>query len=151
MLDMFPFMFHLPLPDYKALKEFVKFQDMCWQQITEMQSDIKEGSLTKLLLENATHKTAGINAELTEAEAGMTCLTLIFAGVITTSVTMHLLLNTLAFRPEIQERIHSEISEVLAVGTHDHITLSDRRAMPYLRATIFECLRYFSTTTEGGI
>ena len=71
MLDMFPFMFHLPLRDYKGLKEFVKFQDICWQRIKEMQSDIKEGSLTKLLLENATHKTAGIDAELTEAEAGI--------------------------------------------------------------------------------
>ncbi len=86
MLDMYPFMFHLPLRDYKGLKEFVKFQDMCWQRIKEMQTDIKEDSLTKLLLENVTHKMAGDDAGLTEAEAGMTCLTLISAGVITTSL-----------------------------------------------------------------
>ncbi len=147
LLDIFPFLFHLPLRDYKGMREFVKLQDRCWEAIKELQMETKEDSLTKLLLENALHDAEDCEA-ITEDVAALTCLSLIFAGVITTSITMHVLLNTLAFRPEIQERIHKEIS---SRGTYGQVTLSDRSAMPYLRAVIFETLRYFSTTPEGGI
>ncbi len=147
LLDVLPVLFYLPLRDYKGLREFVKLQNNCWKAIKELQTETKEESLTKLLLENVTHDAADSEG-ITEDAAAMTCMTLIFAGVITTSVTMHVLLNTLAFQPEIQETIHTEIS---SGRTDGQVTLSDRPAMPYLRAAIFETLRYFSTTPEGGM
>ncbi len=147
LLDMIPFLFILPLRDYKGLREFLKLQDRCWEAIKQMQTETKEESLVKLLLDNVSHDVAD-GERITENAAAVTSLSLIFAGVITTSVTMHVLLNTLAFRREIQERIHKEIS---SLGTCGQVTLSDRSSMPYLRAVIFETLRYFSTTPEGGI
>ncbi len=145
LLDTFPFLIHLPFSKFAEVKEFVRYQDHCWEQIKEMQSHSTHESLSKLLLKNVGE------GGITERQAALTSLALIFAGVHTTSITLHMLLNTLAFKVEIQEKIRQEISDAIADGKSGDITLEHKARMPYLRATILECLRHYTTATLGAL
>ncbi len=50
LLDVFPFLIHIPLPASRQIKAFKKFQEKCWNGIKLMQSKAKEESLTQVLL-----------------------------------------------------------------------------------------------------
>ena len=66
----------------------------------------------------------------------------LFAGVITTSVTLTVLMNVLSQRPDIQEKLREEIDNVIGVSRPS--CLSDREKMPYHMATLLEINRYAS-------
>ncbi len=50
LLDVFPFLIHIPLPASRQIKKFKKFQEKCCNGIKLMQSKAKEESLTQVLL-----------------------------------------------------------------------------------------------------
>ncbi len=157
LLDTFPWMIHLPLPNSKELKAFVQLQDDLWQKVKENQIHSEYDSLAKLLLENvATGEgaTSGmsddIKSGITDLEAGLTCLNLIIGGITTTSITMYCMIGTLACRQDVQDKIRTEVLEVLAVTKKRQVTLAEKSMMPYLRATIVETLRHFSAVTIGA-
>ncbi len=158
LLDKFPWMIHLPLPNSKELKSFVKQQDDLWHLIKEDQRHSEYDSLTKLLLENVVKddgRTSGTADErrsgITDLEAGLTCLNLIFAGIITTSITMYCVISALAHRQDVQDRIRAEVMKALSATKQKRVSLQEKSMMPYLRATIMETLRHFSTITMGGL
>ncbi len=62
---------------------------------------------------------------------------------------MYCILNILAFKQDIQKRVHTEICKALDDGK-SMVTVSDRAKMPYLRATLLECLRVFPPTPTGA-
>ena len=144
-LDIFPFLINVPCSKFAEVKDFVRYQDQCWEKIKEMQRYSTHESLTKVLLDNVGE------GGLTERQAALTSLSLIFAGVLTTSVTLHMLLNTLAFEVGIQEKIRKEILKILSDAKSSVVTLEHRSQMPYLQATLLECLRHYTTATLGGI
>ncbi len=158
LMDKFPWMIHLPLPNSKEMKAFVKLQDDLWQIIKENQRHSEYDSLTKLLLENvvrgdrSTSRMSGDRKSgITDLEAGLTCLNLIFAGIITTSIAMYCMISALACRQDVQDKIHAEVLKVLAVTKKKQVTLAEKSMMPYLRATISEILRQFPPVTVGGL
>ncbi len=155
MLDKFPWLIHLPLSSSNELKAFVKLQGDLWSIIKRDQQHSDYDSLTKQLLTNVggddTSGSAGDEKSVvTDVEACHTCLGLIVAGIGTTSIAMHCIINTLAYRQDIQDKIRTEVLKTLAATNCESISLSQKPMMPFLRATILEALRYFSVTPTGG-
>ena len=61
------------------------------------------------------------------------------ASVETTSTTMTWAIRYLACHPNIQDRLHKELSDVVGVNC---ISVNDKRRLPFLEATVLEILRY---------
>ncbi len=155
LLDKFPWLIHFPLSSSNELKAFVKLQDDVWSIIKEDQTQSDYDSLTKLLLKNSSDDISGSSEDrksllLTEVESGHTCLNMILAGIISTSTAMYCVINTLAYRQDVQDKIRTEVLKVLTATNSRSISLAQKSMMPYLRATILEMLRHFSITTLGG-
>ncbi len=154
MLDNFPWLIHFPFSSSNDLKAFVKLQDDVWNIIKQDQTQSDYDSLTKLLLKNVSEDTSGSPNErksgLTDDEAGQTCLSLILGGIISTSTAMYCVINTLAYRQDIQDKIRTEVLKALAATNSKSVSLAQKSMMPYLRATILETLRHFSMLTLGG-
>ena len=155
LIDVFPFLIHFPIPPSRRLKNLKRFQQEFWVKIKAMQSNSQQESLTKVFLDIISDEngdkdvTCTDSPTITELEAAMTVLALILAGTSTTSRVLYCIFNVLAFNQTIQQRIHDEIRSVMADGKSS-ITVADRARMPYLQATILECLRAFSPTPTGG-
>ena len=154
LVELFPMLIHLPLPICLKWKKFKQFQKYCWEAIKGKQSKAKEESLTQAVLavvrENSSGSDTKTTATITELEAGISLLMLIFAGTATTARALYCILNVLAFRQDLQARIEKEIIRVLSDGK-PAINASDRVRMPYLRATILECLRAFTIVPYGSV
>ncbi len=157
LMDKFPCLIHLPLPNSKELKAFVKLQDDLWQIIKDNQRHSEYDSLTKILLENVARNNGALTgtaedrkSRITDLEAGLTCLTLIFAGIITTSISMYCMIGTLPCRQDVQDKIRTEVFKVLAVTKKKQVTLAEKPMMPYLRATIEETLRHFTVSPAAA-
>ncbi len=50
-LDTFPFLINVPFSKFEEVKEFVRYQDQCWEKIKEMQPYATHESLSKVLLD----------------------------------------------------------------------------------------------------
>ncbi len=155
MLDKFPLLIHFPLASSNELKAFVKLQDNVWGIIKQDQKHSAYDSLTQLLLTHVGDETSGSaddsNSRLTDVETGHSCLNLIVAGMATTSTVMYYIINTLAYRQDIQDKIRTEILKAFAATKSRSISLAQKSMMPYLRATILETLRHFSVAPFGGV
>ena len=159
MLDKFPWLIHFPLQCSREIKGFAKLQDDLWDTIKENHRQMKYDSLTKVLLEHVANGSCGNFTNLddrykltgiTDRQAGLTCLVLLVAGVLTTPVAIHLIVNILACRQDTQDKIREEVERVLLATGRDEISLKDKSMMPYLRATILESMRHFPTAPLGG-
>ncbi len=152
LIDLFPILMRLPVPASVCLRKFKVFQDECWEKIKDKQSKAIEQSLTQVLLDSVSETKAGPTPQgtITEQEAAASSLILILAGTTTTARAMYCILNVLAFKQEIQEKVHEEICKTLDDGK-PMVTVSDRAKMQYLRSTIMECLRVFPPTPTGGM
>jgi cytochrome P450 len=78
-----------------------------------------------------------------------TLLSLLLAGVTTTSTTFYAIINILAHNQSIQEKLHQEVLQLGKGSLQDPITLDDRANMPYCRAVLFEALRYVTILPVG--
>ncbi len=114
MLDKFPWLIHLPLQFSQEIKQFAKLQDDLWKTIKENHLQMEYDSLTKVLLEHVANGKDGRSTNLddryklngiTDRQAGLTCLLLLFAGIVTTSKAMHVLVNILACRKDTQDKL----------------------------------------------
>ncbi len=160
LLDRFPWLIHFPLRCSREVKDLRKLQGDLWQEMKENHKQAEYDSLTKVLMEHVASSNDGtsVNADdrykltgITDRQAGLTCLVLILAGITTTTKALHFLVNMLAYRRDIQERIREEVGRALAATNRDRISLKEKSRMPYLRATIMESMRHFTTTPLGGI
>ena len=156
LIDVFPFLIHFPIPPSRRLKNLKAFQQELWVKIKAMQSDAQQESLTKVFLDivpdtnGEKDVTCTDSPTITELEAAMSVLSLILAGTGTTSRVLYCIFNVLAFNQTIQQRIHDEIRSVMADG-RSSTTVADRARMPYLQATILECMRAFHPIPTGGM
>ncbi len=159
MLDKFPWLIHFPLQCSREIKELRKVQDDLWQVIKENHRQAEYDSINKVLLEHVARGNDGgsANAEnrykltgITDRQAGLSCLVLILAGMMTTSKALHILVNILAYRKDVQDKIREEIVRVLGGTDRQQVSLKEKSMMPYLRATILESMRHLPTTTLGA-
>ncbi|CAK1589086.1 unnamed protein product [Parnassius mnemosyne] len=79
--------------------------------------------------------------------AAVAALDLFLVGIDTTSNAVASTLYQLALRPEVQERLHEEITKVLQGRP---LTPGDINQMPYLKACIKEVLRMFPVVIGNG-
>ncbi len=154
-LEIFPFLIHLPIPASRHLNNFNRLQDQCWERIKAMQSKAKEESLTQVLLECVSKEKTPDSGDkdwpaVTGRQAAITSIHMIIAGTATTARALYCILNVLAFRQDIQEAVYAEICNVFG-REKSQITVDDRPRMPYLGATILECLRAFPPAPYFGI
>ena len=130
LIEQFPFVIHLPLPAATYLRKYKAFQEECWQKIKVNQSKAKEQSLTQVLINSVSEAPRGTISEL---QAASSSLMLILAGTTTTARALYCILNVLAFKQDIQEKVHEEIRKALDDGK-PMVTVSDRERMPYLES-----------------
>ncbi len=153
-----PWMINFPSQTFAEVRNFKRLEDECWQKVKESQLDAEAESLANVLLSNLEGYTNNTSAKQSETSSPIakeiyakgSSLALIFAGVATTSRAMYFILNTISFRKDIQQHIYSEITSVLSDERVSMVTVNYRSKMPYLRATILECLRAFTVAVSGG-
>ncbi len=150
LMDFFPWLVHMPLTVSRKMRKFKQFQAECWARIKEMQARDSGESLTSLFLEAMGDQEANMSGKISEAEAKMSSLILILAGVSTTARALHFILNAMAFRTDIQNKVREEIRTVMSQEGVSRITVQQRPKMPYLRATILECLRAYGPVPSTG-
>ncbi len=144
LMDFFPWLVHTPLSASRKMRQFKQFQAECWTRIKDMQTQDCGESLTSLYLEAVRDPGAKTAGKISEAEAKMSSLVLIVAGVTTTARALHFMLNAMAFRADIQNKVREEIGTVMSQDRVSRISIQQRSKMPYLRATILECLRAYN-------
>ena len=77
----------------------------------------------------------------------MTGMDLVLGGVNTTLANIYAAFNILAYHPDVLKKVRAEAD--VAVGDDSGLNLRHRDKMPYLRATIYELIRYTSVGTLG--
>ncbi len=154
-LDAFPWLIHAPLQASVDLKNLNKLQAGLWSKIKDLQASCETDSVTSVFLDFIKDERdieGKSECTISETVVKMSCLSLILAGVATTSRAMYCLLNTIAFRRDIQDKICAEVSNVLSSSVgNSKVTFAQRERMPYFMATILECLRVFTPTPSGGV
>ncbi len=138
LLDVFPPALFLPLRSSRRLKYADELRDNVARELKEFGLN-REGSLIRML-----HQHMGDKEEtLEEKDVIITPIALLVAGLGTSSLTFYCLVNILAHRKDVQDRIWKEIRSV-SPDPVENITLDNRHKMPYSRAVLFELLRYHS-------
>ena len=148
--DVRPWVRHLNMPNWKFIEKVKGWQGSIWNDVKNINDINPEAkSLYKVLMAHNAGggQTTENGNKFSEADIQLTILSLLLAGVTTTSTSFYSLINVLAHRPDIQDKLFEEVQKV--GKTKDAITLSDRQEMPYCRAVLFEVLRYASVVPLG--
>ncbi|XP_062847867.1 steroid 21-hydroxylase [Trichomycterus rosablanca] len=141
-LDSFPLLRRLPNAPFSRLMRAVARRDeliKAYLDEFKVKSDHKDADCTPPLLQylKSPQGTAN-NMTLTDARLHMTTVDLLIGGTETTAAWLSWTIAFLLYRPEVQTRVHEELSNVLK-GQYPRY--SDRHRLPYLSAVINEVLR----------
>ena len=139
LLDWFPFLRFVGNKTYKQIQHNVKLYE---HMINEwIDSHPSEGFINFLQsMSDKEKKNSFLDSKKIHISMSFAFLS---AGIVTTSATLTSLMNVLCHYPDIQEKVHREIMEI--IGPARHPTWQDQDNMPYLRATILEIGRFASS------
>ena len=157
--DVWPWLRFLRMNTWKHIEMIYDLQESIYRDIQNLcKENPKTHNLFKVLIAHVPsydHSTLGIDEvmdldiQYSENAVHKTLLSLLLAGVTTTSTTFYALINILAHNPNIQEKLHQEILRLERTSTLDSVNLDDRINMPYCRAVLFETLRYVTILPFG--
>ena len=135
LLDAFPFLRHFGGKTFGTLKEARRINRLLYTTWKDRvnNGDMEGGWFKDLLKERKN------GSFLTEENIMMTALDFVQGGFSTTSSSLITFFNVLANYPDVQEKLHKEVDQV--IGQDRRVTFADREEMPYTRACIFELLR----------
>ena len=150
LLDLIPATLNLPLRSSRRLKRADELRNRVARELLTKFGLTREGSLMRMFHEFTSDSTQrDANVHITEDDVILTSLSLVLAGVLTSSATFYCLMNILAYRKDVQRRIWEEIRKT-GYDPTETVGLEDRSRMPYSRAVIYEVLRYHSVTPVNG-
>jgi cytochrome P450 len=156
--DRRPWLRHIRAATWRTIENVRNLQGSIWNDVQSLNKQFPESkSLFNVLMayvpdhnkdnENRFEMVKNSPIEFSDEDVKMTILSLLLAGVTTTSTSFYSLINILAHRPHIQDKLFEEVKKV--GKTSIAISLIDRQDMPYTRAVIFELLRYVSVVPVG--
>ncbi len=150
LLDMIPVLIHAPLRSSRLLKLAILTRDTVALELKQRASkrnpeDTLVGFLDQFTGNRSGKKNpeAATSVKLDEADVLLSTVSVLFAGIGTSSTGFNSLINILAHNQAIQKKIHKEISSV-SPDPDENVTLQLRADMPYTRATLLEMQRYHS-------
>ena len=159
MYDAFPWTRLFGLSTWKHIVGIGDLQDSIYKDVETLSKNHPEAhNLFKVLIAHVpsyNHSSLGIeelhDSEIQYSETAVkkTLLSLLLAGVTTTSTTFYAVINILAHHPSILDRIHQEVVKLGKESPDDPITMDDRANLPYCRAVLFEALRYVTILPSG--
>ena len=159
MYDIFPWIRFFRLSTWDDIVNVSDLQDSIYRDVERLSKKHPEAhNLFKVLISHVpgyNHSDLGVeeikdsDIQFTETAVNKTLLSLLLAGVTTTSTTFYALINILAHHPSILDRLHQDVVKLGKESQDDLITMADREDMPYCRAVLLEALRYITILPMG--
>ena len=148
-VDVFPWLRFIPFKSIQNLKEKCAERNEIIRRIYRQHVDAwrvdNPQDLTDALLKTkkqAEDEDSSTKGFLTDQHLIMTMSDVFIAGMETTATTLCWALMYLIHKPDVQQRLHQELDQVIGPGRLPE--LDDKKNLPYLEATITETLRLSS-------
>ena len=153
-VDVFPWLGFIPFKSIQNLRDKCKERDelvgKIYRQHVEANRVACPRDLTDALLKarkEAEDEDSSVKGFLTDDKLIMTMSEVFMAGMETTASTLCWALLYLIHNPEVQQRLHQELDQV--IGPDSLPDPQDKKNLPYLEATIAETLRLSSLGPLG--
>ena len=148
-IDAFPFLRHVPpfsRTYNKLLRGDARMREIMWRYAQQVLDDMESERDTNFV--NCwTQQQDGEASESDDVNLRYILRDFLIAGSETTTTSLRWTLVFLANRPELQERVHAQIADV--IGLERQVRLADRDALPLLEALIWENQRYNTIVPVG--